>query len=101
MIKKKKKWDLRWQHVYRLVSPQALPNGTMILMHYTYDISVANLCYPQQPPIRVFCFFFSSRRRHTSSLRDWSSDVCSSDLDGILGRGRIEARDAGVVDERV
>src|SRR5690349_8162804 len=24
-------------------------------------------------------FFFSSRRRHTSSLRDWSSDVCSSD----------------------
>src|SRR6266496_60727 len=27
-------------------------------------------------------FFFSSRRRHTSSLRDWSSDVCSSDLRG-------------------
>src|SRR5690349_19626550 len=27
------------------------------------------------------CFFFSSRRRHTRSLRDWSSDVCSSDLD--------------------
>src|SRR5438874_10094267 len=25
-------------------------------------------------------FFFSSRGRHTSSLRDWSSDVCSSDL---------------------
>src|SRR5436190_16209696 len=25
-------------------------------------------------------FFFSSRRRHTSSLCDWSSDVCSSDL---------------------
>src|SRR5690349_15596918 len=25
-------------------------------------------------------FFFSSRRRHTMSLRDWSSDVCSSDL---------------------
>src|SRR5207249_6985298 len=28
-----------------------------------------------------FClFFFSSRRRHTRSKRDWSSDVCSSDL---------------------
>src|SRR5690349_22223969 len=26
-------------------------------------------------------FFFASRRRHTRSLRDWSSDVCSSDLD--------------------
>src|SRR3712207_2959120 len=28
----------------------------------------------------VFCFFFSSRRRHTRYWRDWSSDVCSSDL---------------------
>src|SRR5438874_9768773 len=28
----------------------------------------------------VKMFFFSSRRRHTRSLRDWSSDVCSSDL---------------------
>src|SRR5260221_5071401 len=27
-----------------------------------------------------FIFFFSSRRRHTRSLCDWSSDVCSSDL---------------------
>src|SRR6267378_2402489 len=31
---------------------------------------------------RHFFFFFSSRRRHTRSLRDWSSDVCSSDLRG-------------------
>src|SRR5690349_3367170 len=30
-------------------------------------------------------FFFSSRRRHTRSLRDWSSDVCSSDLSGTIG----------------
>src|SRR5260221_1628996 len=29
---------------------------------------------------RQICFFFSSRRRHTRSLCDWSSDVCSSDL---------------------
>src|SRR5205809_7184335 len=28
----------------------------------------------------VWCFFFSSRRRHTRCSRDWSSDVCSSDL---------------------
>src|SRR5437763_14380980 len=26
------------------------------------------------------CFFFSSRRRHTRYIGDWSSDVCSSDL---------------------
>src|SRR5699024_11897800 len=29
-------------------------------------------------------FFFSSRRRHTRSKRDWSSDVCSSDLSVLL-----------------
>src|SRR5438105_8649609 len=31
----------------------------------------------------VLFFFFSSRRRHTRSTRDWSSDVCSSDLVNI------------------
>src|SRR5438067_13229397 len=31
-----------------------------------------------------FFFFFSSRRRHTRSKRDWSSDVCSSDLEGFF-----------------
>src|ERR1041385_2754812 len=30
----------------------------------------------------VRVFFFSSRRRHTLCSRDWSSDVCSSDLHG-------------------
>src|SRR5699024_11408926 len=30
-----------------------------------------------------YIFFFSSRRRHTRSKRDWSSDVCSSDLDWV------------------
>src|SRR5437763_2612686 len=28
----------------------------------------------------IFIFFFSSRRRHTRYIGDWSSDVCSSDL---------------------
>src|SRR5690606_39710903 len=32
-------------------------------------------------------FFFSSRRRHTRFSRDWSSDVCSSDLRWLRGRG--------------
>src|SRR3712207_2317134 len=31
------------------------------------------------------CFFFSSRRRHTRYWRDWSSDVCSSDLEKLTG----------------
>src|SRR5690349_23268234 len=38
-------------------------------------------------------FFFSSRRRHTRSLRDWSSDVCSSDLAWLE-----EHRDAALAD---
>src|SRR5690606_40394737 len=39
------------------------------------------------------CFFFSSRRRHTRFSRDWSSDVCSSDL-GFAGAVRAEDADA-------
>src|SRR5258707_5022095 len=38
----------------------------------------------------LFCFFFfSSRRRHTRYWRDWSSDVCSSDLSITEHEGRI------------
>src|SRR5215203_6906373 len=38
-------------------------------------------------------FFFSSRRRHTRYWRDWSSDVCSSDLtvDAMLRGDQISA----------
>src|SRR5699024_12220100 len=42
----------------------------------------------------MILFFFSSRRRHTRSKRDWSSDVCSSDLErggGDLCRGCVHA----------
>src|SRR5260221_8568419 len=38
-----------------------------------------------------FFFFFSSRRRHTRSLCDWSSDVCSSDLTPYEMLGRVLA----------
>src|SRR5206468_5142123 len=44
--------------------------------------------------IHLIYFFFSSRRRHTRSDRDWSSDVCSSDLVGG-GPDRIRASDEG------
>src|SRR6266496_6475869 len=40
-------------------------------------------------------FFFSSRRRHTRSLRDWSSDVCSSDL-AMRPRSRHAVASSGV-----
>src|SRR5438874_8311971 len=38
--------------------------------------------YTRMTIIMSTVFFFSSRRRHTRSLRDWSSDVCSPDLLG-------------------
>src|SRR2546422_11139130 len=53
-------------------------------------------------------FFFSSRRRHTRCSRDWSSDVCSSDLcreghfaawDGHVFFGVRTARDGFFLDE--
>ena len=37
-----------------------------------------------------FCFFFSSRRRHTRYIGDWSSDVCSSDLRDITNKELIQ-----------
>src|SRR2546429_1223113 len=40
-------------------------------------------------------FFFSSRRRHTRCSRDWSSDVCSSDL--IFQNSRLIAFDGEMV----
>src|SRR5690606_40833882 len=41
-------------------------------------------------------FFFSSRRRHTRFSRDWSSDVCSSDLEKAKAAEKLgeEIRDA-------
>src|SRR5271166_2639201 len=56
--------------------------------------------------VQIRCFFFSSRRRHTRWPRDWSSDVCSSDLHEVeepqaLGgeteNGRIERKGRGRV----
>src|SRR2546422_6532117 len=44
---------------------------------------------------RFTFFFFSSRRRHTRCSRDWSSDVCSSDLIAIE-RGTLRIADSRI-----
>mgnify|MGYP007011969184 CR=1 FL=1 len=44
------------------------------------DILVVDRCISISD-VSIF-FFFSSRRRHTRYIGDWSSDVCSSDLNG-------------------
>src|SRR5205814_4709377 len=41
---------------------------------------------------------FSSRRRHTRCLSDWSSDVCSSDLDRLGVVGEVIVADNGSTD---
>src|SRR5690606_40100912 len=57
--------------------------------------------HPGRPEVRsrplplrrcLLVFFFSSRRRHTRFSRDWSSDVCSSDLRSRRNSGGIGAR---------
>src|SRR5476649_2100355 len=58
---------------------------------------VISCCLIRQPRFRVCSFFFSSRRRHTRSLCDWSSDACSSDL---LTDSR-EAPDVAIVNQRL
>src|SRR2546429_3546377 len=66
--------------------PLALPTGSAVAIEpqeQSRDVWAARLS------MTVTVFFFSSRRRHTRCSRDWSSDVCSSDLHkGIhFGRG--------------
>src|SRR5260221_12978617 len=45
---------------------------------------INDMCFARQFNLVFSIFFFSSRRRHTRSLCDWSSDVCSSDLCALV-----------------
>src|SRR5699024_11422658 len=58
-----------------VMAAQALIDRTMSLC----DLAMINAYL-----IQLFFLFFSSSRRHTRSKRDWSSDVCSSDLQSFL-----------------
>src|SRR5437660_4682433 len=66
------KWHRVWLDAYPCDVPSSIP-------------------YPQMPVSGLFdmSFLFSRRRRHTRWPRDWSSDVCSSDL---WGDGDANAR---------
>src|SRR5438132_1584819 len=67
---------------------QEPPSGDLqervLIRHHDYD-----QCFQS---VQLF-FFFSSRRRHTRSLCDWSSDVCSSDLTAVEQRVQEVAAD--------
>src|SRR5450830_1987567 len=58
-----------------------LARGARLMIHTPTAICIF-VCLSMVQLMAVFIsmrFFFSSRRRHTRSKRDWSSDVCSSD----------------------
>src|SRR5260221_10339702 len=61
---------------------------TLKVPYVSMDINTIRL----RPELQSF-FFFSSRRRHTRSLCDWSSDVCSSDLRDHCGRRIIRSEE--------
>src|SRR5476649_2197584 len=75
-IIKKKKHNIERSSVMEPTT-QRCPYSSVFLEHQRFYL-ISYCCI-----FRVGCYFvfcFSSRRRHTRSLCDWSSDVCSSDL---------------------
>src|SRR6266849_2625442 len=63
-----------WIEYMLRVSPDASHKTLGVMNHIALGVSDIQAAKQQ------LIFFFSSRRRHTRSTRDWSSDVCSSDL---------------------
>src|SRR2546421_2743514 len=63
-------------------------HAPLLIFPFVFSLSLSHVGY-------CTFFFFSSRRRHTRSDRDWSSDVCSSDLITIVDSpgGKLEAVD--------
>src|SRR5256885_8974397 len=64
------------------VGRQEAVNNTLKWHAVRCELSlIGRCCCCRSVQGRCLCFFFSSRRRHTRLQGDWSSDVCSSDLD--------------------
>src|SRR5258705_2823582 len=64
----------KWGGVWRVMKSGHTKNVLKLVGYNGRCVCASYVC-------RVcMCFFFSSRRRHTRCLSDWSSDVCSSDL---------------------
>src|SRR5262245_62930572 len=58
---------------------------TSIILIILFSVIFCTVCHQRR--FKIVFFFFSSRRRHTRCLSDWSSDVCSSDLKALGGTG--------------
>src|SRR2546428_6450905 len=68
-----------------------------IVQHYYLVSFISGGLIGQYGVMFIVSFFFSSRRRHTRSDRDWSSDVCSSDLTHTTGPPTIWRQTSFVV----
>src|SRR5256886_2207456 len=80
-----------WDRVSRSISMTTVYNAVLRITLIVITVAVCEL-------VLVFIFFFfSSRRRHTRFDCDWSSDVCSSDLEPCdgAGGGRLRSRTDG------
>ena len=83
-------WDFRWQHVYRFVTPLALPRGTSVTMRYSYDNSAENARNPQHPPQRA-----GWGQRSSDEMGDlWLQVLTRNDADLGHARSRLSAQDA-------
>src|SRR6266496_3856948 len=80
MKKKKNRDTLFSAPVMTSPSLAVVPRRVVASGRYVREPFDANYDIAPDGKSFVLVFFFSSRRRHTRSLRDWSSDVCSSDL---------------------
>src|SRR5258706_11005178 len=100
-----------WSYLLFLLQYSSVPFLLPLYSHLLFSIFsfFCNIRY-------IFFFFFSSRRRHTRLVSDWSSDVCSSDLEGHafapalkrplrrmidrVKRDRHQSTDRGRIDEQ-
>src|SRR5690348_17449147 len=69
---------------------QARSRVLTLLVILIRPLLLARLTLVQLKSLDLCFFFFSSRRRHTRWTGDWSSDVCSSDLVGLIPLYAIE-----------
>src|SRR5207247_7034484 len=75
-------------HVIQLLALDRTDHRAHCPVDYSFLATVHHavrrrLFLPSTIAVALSVFFFSSRRRHTRSTRDWSSDVCSSDLTSL------------------
>src|SRR5437016_8805748 len=82
----------RGKIVKTLITGDKLGEAIAFLREQLSDGRQAYIVYPLIDESEKLEFFFSSRRRHTRLVSDWSSDVCSSDLVGDSQPIKVDVR---------